>query len=72
MPIMENEGGNWEDSWKNKVSPDYQLERIFPMRIKKPLEFDEIDIDDLDCEAEPAEVGRVKLSYWTKQRVDFL
>ena len=72
MPIFENEGGNWDNYWLNKVSPDYQLDKFFPERIKKPLEFDEIDIDDEDWEAEIPEIGRIKLSHWTKQRIAFI
>ena len=51
---------------------DYKLDEIYPERIKKPLAFDEIDIDDENWEAEPSEIGRVKLSYWTKKRIAFI
>lgn len=37
VPIMDNEGGAWEDRAMNKVSIDYKLDEVYPERIKKPL-----------------------------------
>ena len=69
---MDNEGGDWREKLLpcNRVSSKYQLDKMFPDRIQKPLEFDEINVDNSDWEKEPQEISRVKISYWAKKRIE--